>query len=235
MLRRVSRPTDVSRVGFVPAVASLLLCGPAKGRNDAARNRRRVSGASAPQAQEGREGHGLQIFSPDYLAAKFCTRQTATSGSCSLPLYQYLPSPRPSGGSLVIIGPGTGYQGQWLLWGPDGAVGPDRGRRWPHTRVTPAGAPCCRHWRDGEVDLTAEPLADDRDRGMNSLLLPEPTHPKRYSKFKTRRSCALRNPNQRKAALSFISAPARRSRRRTTCDMSSKLRGTGRQGTDSLD
>jgi hypothetical protein len=60
----------------------------------------------------------VTTFSPDYLAARFCIRQTAASGSCSLPLDQYLPSPRPSGGSLVIIGPGTGYQGQWLLWGP---------------------------------------------------------------------------------------------------------------------
>jgi hypothetical protein len=33
------------------------------------------------------------------------------SGLCSLLLDQYLPSPRPSGGSLVIIGPGIGLPG----------------------------------------------------------------------------------------------------------------------------
>ncbi len=70
-----------------------------------------------------------KFFSPDYLAAKFCIRQTVTSGSCSLPIDQYLPSPRPSGGSLVIIGPGTGCQGQWLFWGPDGVVEPALRRR----------------------------------------------------------------------------------------------------------
>jgi hypothetical protein len=73
---------------------------------------------------------------------------------------------------------------------------------------------------------------------MNSVLLPEPTHPKRYSKFKTRRSCALRNPNQRKAALSFISPPESTGApiaAPDNCDMNSKMRGTRRPDTDGLD
>src|SRR5260370_41363492 len=34
--------------------------------------------------------------------------------------------------------PWYGYQGQWLLWGPGGAVEPALRHRWPHMRVTPA-------------------------------------------------------------------------------------------------
>jgi hypothetical protein len=61
-------------------------------------------------------------FSPDYLAAKPCNGQTATSGLCSLPLDQYLPSPRPSGGSLVIIGPGIGLPGPIAFLGAEGRL-----------------------------------------------------------------------------------------------------------------
>jgi hypothetical protein len=47
----------------------------------------------------------------------------------SLTLDQYLPSPRPSGGSLVIIGPGIGCQGQWLFGGwPDAVASQMHGR-----------------------------------------------------------------------------------------------------------
>jgi hypothetical protein len=53
----------------------------------------------------------LLKFSPDDLAAAWCNGQTDTSDSCSLPIDQCLPSPRPSGGSLVIIGPGIGLPG----------------------------------------------------------------------------------------------------------------------------
>jgi hypothetical protein len=53
----------------------------------------------------------LLKLSPDDLAAASCNGQTVSSGSCSLLLDQYLPSPRPSGGSLVIIGPGIGLPG----------------------------------------------------------------------------------------------------------------------------
>jgi hypothetical protein len=179
----------------------------------------------------------VTTFSPDYPAARFCIRQTATSGSCSLPLDQYLPSPRPSGGSLVIIGPGTlpgpmAFVGTRWVW--SGRIaGADR--RTCESPRRARGAPCCRRSRSGEVDLTAEPLADDRDCGMNSMLLPEPTHPGRYGKFKARRSRALRNPNQRKAALPFISPPAPRSRRWTICDKNSKMRETRQPDTDGLD
>lgn len=55
--------------------------------------------------------------SPDYLVSRSWNGQTPAGGLWSLILDQYLPSPRPSGGSLVIIGPGTGCQGQWLFWG----------------------------------------------------------------------------------------------------------------------
>jgi hypothetical protein len=54
---------------------------------------------------------------PDYLDITSRNEQTGTCRLWSLTLDQYLPSPRPSGGSLVIIGPGTGCQGQWLFWG----------------------------------------------------------------------------------------------------------------------
>jgi hypothetical protein len=148
-----------------------------------------------PKIRKESEGHVSQIFSPDYLAAKFCIRQTATSGSCSLPIDQYLPSPRPSGGSLVIIGPGTGYQGQWLLWDPRwrGRVGSRAQMRRTCESPRRRAAPYRHHPRRGEVDLTAESLADDRHCGMNSLLFPNRRVPGRYRKFKTRRSCALRN------------------------------------------
>jgi|SRR5713101_250895 len=122
-------------------------------------------------------------FSPDYLAAKFCNRQTATSGLCSLPLDQYLPSPRPSGGSLVIIGPGTGCQGQWLFWEADGAVGPDLvpHMRPPQRRV----APCCHHPALRRGRSCGRSACRDGQCLMRSLLFREPTHPGRYAKFKT--------------------------------------------------
>jgi hypothetical protein len=86
---------------------------------------------------------------------------------------------------LVIIGPGTGYQGQWLFWGPGGAVEPALRRRWPHMRIAPAPRGAVLPSRAlREIGLTAEPLADDRHCGMNSL---------RHGKFNAHRSCALRN------------------------------------------
>ena len=78
-------------------------------------------GAATPREQGSagkRAAAAFLKFPPDYIAVKSCNRQTASSGWCSLRLDQYLPSPRPSGGSLVIIGPGTGCQGQWLFSGP---------------------------------------------------------------------------------------------------------------------
>jgi hypothetical protein len=54
-------------------------------------------------------------------------------------------------------------------------------------------APYCHHTRCGEINLTAESLADDRHGGMNSLLFPNRRIPGRHGKFRTRRSCALRN------------------------------------------
>src|SRR5712675_3227499 len=109
---------------FRAAIESLLFCGPAKGaQRRAAQPVPRVL-RDCPASGGRKGGARVTIFSPDYLAAKSCIRQTVTSGSCSLPIDQYLPSPRPSGGSLVIIGPGTGCQGQWLFWGPDGVVEP---------------------------------------------------------------------------------------------------------------
>jgi hypothetical protein len=71
--------------------------------------RRRLARCSLPRKWDGEGGRRRVVlrFSPDYLPAKFCNRQTMTSGWCSLRIDQYLPSPRPSGGSLVIIGPGN--------------------------------------------------------------------------------------------------------------------------------
>jgi hypothetical protein len=63
-----------------------------------------------------RGDHGPDLLSPEYLVARSRSGQTPACRLWSLILDQYLPSPRPSGGSLVIIGPGTGCQGQWLFW-----------------------------------------------------------------------------------------------------------------------
>jgi hypothetical protein len=175
--------------------------------------------------KRGKEATGRRYnFSPDYLAAKFCIRQTATSGSCSLPIDQYLPSPRPSGGSLVIIGPGT-------LPGPMAFVGTRwRGRAGsPAQMAAHAGRPSAARRRTAITPaaarsiLRAEPLDDDRRCGMNSLFFPEPTHSRTARQIQNTSFLRPARSNQRKAALSFINAPARRSRRRTTCDMSSKL------------
>jgi hypothetical protein len=73
-------------------------------------------------------------FSPDYLAAKPCNGQTATSGLCSLPLDQYLPSPRPSGGSLVIIGLGIGLPGPIAFLGAEGRLRPPKRQQKPRER-----------------------------------------------------------------------------------------------------
>jgi hypothetical protein len=51
-----------------------------------------------------------QMFLPQSRAAD---RRRCPHCGC-LPFDQYLPSPRPSGWSLVIIGPGNQYQGQLL-------------------------------------------------------------------------------------------------------------------------
>jgi hypothetical protein len=68
----------------------------------------------------------LRQFSPDDLAAKRCSGQTATSDLCSLTPDQYLPSPRPSGGSLVIIGPGIGLPGPIAFLGAEGRLRPPK-------------------------------------------------------------------------------------------------------------
>ena len=134
---------------------------------------------------------------------------------------------------MVIIGPGTGYQGQWLLWEPDGAGGGARAqiRRTRESRQRRA-APYCHHTRCGEINLTAEPLADDRRCGMNSLLVPEPTHPERYGKFNARRSYAIKSRQSRalihRCAGAPIAAPG---------DLRYKLEiaRNGTAGTNSLD
>jgi hypothetical protein len=70
---------------------------------------------AAPVAPCNLDIQGPNLPSPEYLVARLRSGQTPACRLWFLILDQYLPSPRPSGGSLVIIGPGTGCQGQWLF------------------------------------------------------------------------------------------------------------------------
>jgi hypothetical protein len=104
----------------------------------------------------------VQLISPDYLAAKLRSGQTRTCRLWSLTLDQYLPSPRPSGGSLVIIGPGTGCQGQWLFRRPAGAVATRRAGPASSSRISrqcePARAVRARVPARGDTRQRAETL-----------------------------------------------------------------------------
>jgi len=129
---------------------------------------------------------------------------------------------------LVIIGPGT-------LPGPMAFVGTRwRGRVGSRAQIRRTcesprhrAAPYCHHTRCGEINLTAEPLADDRHCGMNSLLFPNRRIPGRHGKFRTRRSCALRNQINSKPRSHSSGRQRAGHGGRTTCDMNSKLRERG--------
>ena len=55
-------------------------------------------------------------------------------GSCSLPLDQWLPSPRPSGRSLVVIGPGIGLPGPIAFMGVEGRLRSPKREQQPRER-----------------------------------------------------------------------------------------------------
>ena len=126
---------------------------------------------------------------------------------------------------MVIIGPGT-------LPGPMAFVGTRwRGRVGSRAQIRRTcesprhrAAPYCHHTRCGEINLTAESLADDRHGGMNSLLFPNRRIPGRHGKFRTRRSCALRNQINSKPRSHSSGRQRAGHGGRTTCDMNSKLR-----------
>jgi len=160
-------------------------------------------------------------FSPDYLTAKSPKRQTIASGWCFLPVDQYLPSPRPSGGSLVIIGPGTGCQGQWLFWEADGAAGWTSSRMAICSHRRRGGPTVLHHPRCGKVDLMAESACRWRSLRDGSRRLREPTRPGRNSK-NTGAPLRLQNQIKLKASLSFADGPVRWHR---AASARSKLRG----------